>query len=327
MAIFVDEIIVQQWAPPYIFKDVTWFVSIIAGDLHKQSFYCDTYLNAQPGQKRPYLYEPILPFAYVIWAVYGEMRLSGAGRQLKGSIGQNEAIIVFPVLRHGGRHGNLLLDAEIDWAYPFIAVDQAPSVITGREVLGFGKMLMDVEQTAGSDGSRTAAFSVNAFKNEGYFAQNEMQKLIQVSTGAPASPGPGQHLPFPWSDHVPPEMRKHLKPGVEDVLQHSKIATLRAVNLQQLRDAANPLRAAYQALVLSAFAFQDVGGLTFYPDASITTYPVDSTTNHYTGKHMWGGPGADRIWPIKPLTSFSFTCNMTLESVERPYVAPIPASA
>ena len=59
----------------------------------------------------------------------------------RGYTSQNEIFVALPVTRYGLEPRSLWRDASVEFALPFIAVDNSTSAFSGREMLGLPKLI------------------------------------------------------------------------------------------------------------------------------------------------------------------------------------------
>jgi hypothetical protein len=323
---FTSVVSSQQWPPPYTFSDVNFSVFIVQADITAQQRYCRDLLNAQPGQNRPFVFEPLMPFAFVIWAQYGAMRAVGHDDdQDVGYLPQHEIMVTFPVMRFGSRLGNLLLDAAINWAFPYIAVNKVTSVIAGREVLGFDKLFgLFKAHHNDATGTDTLEYSQAGFKQEGFNRPEVPFPVLKIHGGMPSAATSDPRHIFPWSNFVPSFIENKIDPWVSSILRNSVAGTLPVMNFQQFRDGADPDLSYYQSLTSCRMRFDNLNGLPqFWDQSKIEIFPVESLTDSYTGIQLGVGNSSGNPRTIHPFLAVTFNCDMSMHTVGRPYIVPI----
>ena len=257
---FIESTTCYQLPPPYRFSDVATHVFGLEADWQGLSAYCDKFLNGDgnPDWSSPYYFKPVAPFGFLCVAYYPAMEAVIPEYQPAGSWRQNEVYFTFPVVRYW-KIGKLLLPLELNFAIPFIAVDEPGSAIVGREVLGLEKLV--------------GAFEFSRRDGEGTVGPRNWQNLnISIEGTAALAPGsPGRNIKaleitlgdedrefkgdrFPFAD-LRTELSLHA-PNAKDNRDHLvSIPRVRApgllstVTLKQFRDPVHVHRALYQALV------------------------------------------------------------------------------
>ncbi len=122
--------------PPFSFPGVTARVFPLRASMNILSSFCRSYLNVAPAEiceLRPYL-----PYVFLVILDYGRMAIETANL---GWVSQHEVFFAVPLERwHRGRGGRMVFDGWV-LSTPFIFVDNAASLTTGREVYGWPKVL------------------------------------------------------------------------------------------------------------------------------------------------------------------------------------------
>jgi hypothetical protein len=121
--------------PPFSFPGVTARVFPLRASMDLLSAFCRRYLNVAPPEiceLRPYL-----PFVLLVVLDYGQGAVETANL---GWLSQHEIFFAVPLERWHRRRGRMVFDG---WVLntPFIFVDNASSLTTGREVYGWPKVL------------------------------------------------------------------------------------------------------------------------------------------------------------------------------------------
>src|SRR5579859_1658308 len=157
MTHYVQSVASQQVPPPYHFPDVTVNAFIWDADMAPIQVYCDRYLNLGDADERGFIYRPasFWPYGALVIIDYPTMVSSDPNREAKdiqgtpfpdrGFMSQREAFVVFPLLRAGAPLDKALLNTMVEWALPFITVENAMSAICGREMLGIPKFLGKID--------------------------------------------------------------------------------------------------------------------------------------------------------------------------------------
>jgi hypothetical protein len=155
---------------------------------------------------------------------------------------------------------------------PYLIVDSSAAMATGREVWGFAKEVGALEMPSGPSAAARFAAQANLIDKFGPDAHARMATLVEI-----ANPGPCGDLSPSWSSagEAYREVTETLRatstdaPVLDwkgdalllfDLLKGMIAHHVPVVNLKQFRDAADPTRACYQAIVESACTVHAVHG-------------------------------------------------------------------
>jgi hypothetical protein len=291
---FVESVANQQMPPPYHFPEVRAHAFMFEVPMSAVQRYCDTHLNLGSDRDRGFRYVPVpfFPYAALMVVQYPVMMSTCTDRlgynetpfAQRGYVEQNEIFVAIPTLRRGLGPVRAVFDTAIDWALPFVAVDNSTSAFSGREMLGLPKLKGELDIEAGSfPDSFVARARLPGWASEA--AVQELLPFLEITTGPPIGSGPGSvpNRSF-WrllSGHS-------LRRGLETVSAvASSLDTLslglvpdpmHVVALKQFRDAARPDVPVYQALVSARTRYTDLANLAFYneDDAAITFHGYPS---------------------------------------------------
>jgi hypothetical protein len=280
-----------QLVPPFLFKDVTMSVFPLRANLPRLRSFCDAYLNRA---KDLFVFEPFVPYVYLIVLDYGKMATELANM---GWVSQIEVAFSVPLKWMAVRDG---VPRFHDWAVncPFIFVDNELSMTTGREVFGWPKMLTRLEPKSSQwvtepHGVRTVfQVSTKTFAQTFHGDQAEYRPLLSV-----------RQRPVPNFLDAPVDLRGLLEPlaqaprmaqgmlrlglGLAQTLRGvgwKEALRLRApaqagtgrlplsmmrqayantINLKQFRDVSSPWTACYQSLTNTRMGMESIhrGGM------------------------------------------------------------------
>lgn len=156
-----------------------------------------------------------------------------------GSLPDEEAAFWIPLRREGS-----LLP---EYWMPYVVVDQSIAMATGREVWGFWKELGQLRVPKGP--RDRAVFSARAMLFREAGARGSLEKLVEVR-----KEGRLGRLSKPWAGRAFASLVDELfEFGVEG-------QQVPMVNLKQFRDAEDPTRACYQALVRNVCRVTELRG-------------------------------------------------------------------
>jgi hypothetical protein len=348
---FVQSVANQQTPPPYHFPNVRAHGFLIDIPMDAVQTYCDTYFNLGDAKERGFVYRPVAmwPYALLMVIEYPMMINSNRG-QLgyaeipfadRGYASQNEVFLAVPVLRHGAGVANFLLDAAVEWALPFIVVDNTTSAFSGREILGLEKLWGEIDLGAGSyPRGFSVRVSIPGWTSLNSQVMQQMLPIIAVTTGTPLpSVGRASDVTSPWTTLQSPFALKAFEfvAGAFDglcTLSSGLIPSpMNLVALKQFRDARDPHRAIYQALVGARSRYYDVSDLQLYneQDVSITLNPSGSFAE--IARIFAPAPPDPRAAgaetdPVAPLGltargAFSFRANLDFDEMRTVHTFPV----
>ena len=269
---FIEQHGDPQIPPPYSFPNVTIHSFRLAANMGALTELCNARLNIGTRDKRGFEYRPILPF--VDLEVLHYPRMLSANPQFEwGWLTQRECYFRLIVGRYDFTAGGPA-PAEAAVFIPHIFVDNAWSVISGREVVGFPKV-MATFTTPDSENSQTERLypiQVVADVFEKYSVKSTQCRcsIVEIENSQ-VGQGMGDVPPetiWPWG-----VLPKKLDPAWLPFLQDkTRFAT---VQLKQIRDAEQAELACYQALIRAEF---DIGRMELrtLPAAEISIPRYDS---------------------------------------------------
>ena len=156
-----------------------------------------------------------------------------------GSLPDEEAAFWVPLRREGA-----LLP---EYWMPYVVVDQSIAMATGREVWGFNKEMGQLRVPTGPRDRAVFTARATLFAQPG--ARGSLEKLVEVQRE-----GRLGRLSTPWEGRVLAGLADELfEFGVEG-------KEVPMVNLKQFRDAEDPTRACYQALVRNVCRVTEMRG-------------------------------------------------------------------
>ncbi len=296
---YVQSAASQQVPPPYHFPGVTVNTFYFNVSMAKVQEYCDRYLNIGDEKTRGYVYRPLAawPYASVLFLDYPTMiSAAPASEQLgevayadRGAISQTEVFVAIPLMRYGVGAARFITDTTLEWALPFICVGNPMSSVCGREMLGLGKLLADIENTEGKyPDSFRGSISLPGWPDTEPGTKQAMQEFLTIDT-KPVLPTTAGTQPPRRTMASLLEGREAMKllGGVAsaanfiDSFSLGLIPTsMRTVGLKQYRDAAHPHRAVYQALVTCRAQYTRVRDVQFYNERDVDMSFNDAGSFH-----------------------------------------------
>jgi len=344
----------QEVPPPYYFPGVTVNAFVWEAQMDRISAYCDRFFNLGSTKERGFVYKPASawPYAMLMFMQYPMMICSddkeNVGSEVeysnRGYVSQAEVFVAFPVVRYGATAANLVFGTAMEWALPFIVVGNAMSAVCGREMLGLEKLLADIRMQEGPyPGSFVASIHLPGWPKAG--AQQRVTPFLRVSTG-PELP---TYRGSPAASSIWSLLQsREAGWGIDEVANFANllgVATaglaptgMRTVSLRQIRDARDPGKALYQALMSCVTRYSNVREFRFYNEANvdITFSTAGSFGDILRLFHDVPANTPGMKHAIEPKAAFRFQADidfgqmLTLHTfpVDRgPRLAPVPASS
>ncbi|MEK0445384.1 MAG: hypothetical protein RLZZ399_705 [Verrucomicrobiota bacterium] len=123
--------------PPYLSQDVKAQVFVIDADLHALQRFCDERLNVANAETE---YRVLAPFLLVSFLKLDRLSSLNPPDSEKGSLCEQEADF-WMLLAAGHRKNGAFIVERLVWYVPYLWVDNGQALIAGREVFGFPKLL------------------------------------------------------------------------------------------------------------------------------------------------------------------------------------------
>ncbi|HNT75855.1 MAG TPA: twin-arginine translocation signal domain-containing protein [Anaerolineae bacterium] len=258
---------------PYEQRNAHIAAFLLAADAAALREVCDASLN-EPSD-HAVAYAPFGPYALLVYADMQIQSLDERDREM-GWLHETEVGLWIPLIAHKSIAGVRTPD-HIAWLLPYLFVDNPYAIAAGREVYGFAKMWAAVNCVTPFEPGVTAwpEFTVDVwgFEASGPQAEGKLRRLL----AARALDTTDGALPGDWTTWD--AARSALIRQLLDVWAEDKAAALGAppaaawltqleatplVFLKQFRDAADPAKACYQAVIeapLRVTAFRGGGAL------------------------------------------------------------------
>jgi hypothetical protein len=309
MTTFIEQHGDPQIPPPYSFPKVTIYSFRLTANMGALTELCNARLNIGKGEKRGFEYRPILPFVDLEVLHYPRM-LSANPRFNWGWSTQSECYFRLLV----GRYDHAAdgpLPAEAAVFIPYIFVDNAWSVISGREVVGFPKVMASITTPNSEmiEAGRLYPIRVMTDVFEQYSAKSNqcgcpIVEIEHSQVGLATEEVPKGAI-WPWGVFNPRTIDPALLPFLQDRTRFSTI------QLKQMRDAEQSELACYQALVHAEFSVDrlELGKL---PAAEITIPRYDSLRI----EQDLGLMGET----LQPLWQYRVTCDLKYGNVRNLFV-------
>lgn len=323
----------QDVPPPYHFPGVTVHAFIWEAQMQPIQDYCDRFFNLGPAAERGFVYKPapFWPYATLLFLEYPEMISANAHEQDTGEVpycergvtSQSEVFVALPVMRYGTTPTGFITDSELEWVLPFITVSEPWSCVCGREMLGLGKLLADIDIGEGKyPQSFKGSVTLPGWLEERSGVMQGKYPLLEVATG-PTLPTFRavdqerslatllQSRELGWLADNAAALANFVDTASLGLLP----TTMRSVGLKQYRDALDPERAIYQALVTCRSQYSNVSGFKFYDEKDVRIGFSDIGSFHeilQTLLAVEGSPtGADV--PVDAVAAFRFQADINYD--------------
>lgn len=275
----------QEVPPPYYFPGVTVNGFVWEAQMDRVAAYCDRFFNlGANANERGFVYKPApaWPYAMLLFMQYPVM-ISTAQQSIRpeleyserGYVAQTEVFVAFPVVRYGVTPTKFALDTTLEWALPFIVVGNAMSAVCGREMIGLEKLLAEIDMGGGDFPSsfkacvRLAGWPrPNAPQQEEPFLEVETGPTLPTYRGQPAASSVWSLFQSREAGWGFDEMANAAK-AINQLTVGLAPSEMRTVSLKQIRDARDPGRALYQALVTCLSRYSNVSKFVFYNENDV----------------------------------------------------------
>jgi hypothetical protein len=308
--LFIQQAGDPQIPPPYVFKDVSIKSFRLPADGRALVALCDRMLNIGDDKARGFSYRPMLPFVDLEVLTYGRMESQAKGFDMLGHSKQHELLFRLLVVKWEEVLG-IGLPTEIAIFVPYIFVDNTWSVTTGREVIGYPKLLASFELP--STDPYPISVSTDVLAKYGRSTKQERKPLIDIKGKSGKLPDLKAFAFSMWpcgALNLASLGLATLHPLLSNLSQ--PLFRVPIVQLKQIRDAENPAHACYQALVHADFEVERIGEAVPLPPAEITIHEYDSLrVTEILGLQEFS---------VRPTWQYSLTCDLRLGNVKNLYV-------
>jgi hypothetical protein len=302
--------------PPYSFPGVTIRSYRLLAEWSALYALCNQQLNIDTLEKRGFVYFPLplIPLNYVDMEIltYPKLVDDNPETPFRGFITQQECYFRFLVVKYVP-FGLLLIPQEFSMFFPYIAVTESWSMVTGREVIGLPKLLVRIDIPGYP---QNTVVSTETF--DSYSPQAELEWRPMV-TAQPAAPGAVDMtppaLPWPWGNLDLGALDPTHQALFDETFAATGFGAFSTVQLKQFRDAADAEAACYQALLRAEYGVSNIEWMGFTPPSKITIPAYASLSIAETLGLMpaLGSTAADVYY--EPVFEYSLKCDMTYGNV------------
>ena len=289
--------------PPYDFPGITIMIFRLPASLTKLQSLCDECLNIGSLYDRGFEYRAFLNFVDMEIVTYPKMMFAQPPFSSWGYASQQELYFRFYVWKFVSVGGVLFPELIPELFFPFIYVDNSWSMISGRTVIGFPKVMMkfDPEQVLGANPLQIKA-SALALKTFNPNTKLEWQPIVEINPNtsalAPAAPSgswPWIGLGGPIDDPLLDQLMQQAMTSIPDLFS--------TVQLKQCRETAT--NACYQAVINTPFVPSKINFLKPLPPVRITVHP-------YASLDIPKSLGFPQSTPLEPLLQYSVSLDMSM---------------
>jgi hypothetical protein len=321
---YTQSVASQEVPPPYHFPGVTVNAFVWEAHLDHAQAYCDEFFNLGDPEERGFTYGPasMWPYVLLLFIDYPVMIsasptpaniLQATPYSDRGIVSQREVFIALPVIRRGLGAKNLITSSTLEWALPFIVVGEPMSAVCGREMLGLEKLRADIQigESTFPDSFR-GQVSLPGWPSLTSDVMQQMMLFLDVDTG-PAVPTfrGGRDTSSPWTlfrSRAAGDVIDSIATAadfVETMSAGTFPTSMQTVSLKQFRDAANPEKAVYQALVSCRSKYSRIQNFRFYKEEDVHISFSEEGSFGETLKFVELPPGNPSNDPGQAAKSFS----------------------
>jgi hypothetical protein len=338
MTDFVESFATQHLLPPYHSAGATVNAFVFKLAPHVIQSYCDRFFNLGATSQRPFHYEA-LPWARIgILIVTQYPNISSLNEENPehsslharqwDDLQQTELYATIPVARYRVASHNILVDRTIEWVQPFLILDNSTSAFSGREILGLESLYGEIKCAPATDASGfSAKTTLLSWKVFSPTSLQQMLPFVEIQTEPPLAPDAGSAAPVADDESaVWIEELRALIPNLDGLVGGMFPAAMPLAILKQFRDAADPAKAIYQALVTARSRYSSLRNLQFYdPDKCLIQFTegamVDEIISTFLDLRTWAPPLVQavpetpqpKVLPVK--MAFSFTADIDLDEI------------
>ena len=337
---YTQSVASQEVPPPYHFPGVTVNGFVWEAHLDRVQAYCDTFLNLGDEKDRGFSYGPAPTWPYAVMLFIDYPVMISAARTPKnilhatpysdrGIVSQREVFVALPVFRRGIGPGKLIAESALEWALPFIVVNEPSSAVCGREMLGLEKLraLIQTAESSFPDSLRLhvslpgwASLSSTEMQGMMPFCDVDTGPLIPTFRGSPVT----KSLWTLFRSRAAGDLIDSIATVadfIETISAGTMPTSMQTVSLKQFRDAAQPDKAIYQALVSCRSKYSQIENFQFYKedDVHITFHEEGSFGETLRFVELPPGnpshDGAKGSKSFSPKAAFRFNANIDFDNM------------
>jgi hypothetical protein len=296
-----------QIPPPYNCPGVTIQSFRLPSKLAQQQLLVDTYLNIGDIEDRGFYYTACMPFVDMDFVNYPSMSYGLPPLGNMGSISQNELYFRIYVVK-------FVVVLDVFWVpvptimgfFPYMFVDNSWSMVAGREVSGFPKLMASFNSPPQTPNQPLRPYPIAAstlgFANIGPGARAEMLPCITIQ---PLPQGANNNIAIAQKWALSAADLNFLNDPVAAAALETALTAddslLSTVQLKQFRTAGSSTSACFQAIVEGQFSVSNMNFL-IPPPAQIS---INQLATLSIAPAL--GLGAS---PITPISQYAATCDL-----------------
>jgi hypothetical protein len=292
--------------PPYKFPGINIMSFRLQADIAKLQGLCDDLLNIGSLADRGFEYRAFTDFVDMEIVTYPKMLFDEAPYSNWGFASQQELYFRFYVWKFNLFGGLLFPDFLPQLFFPFIYVDNSWSMISGRNVIGFPKVMAQFYPTPVL-GVDPLKIKVSALALDTYSPTTELKwhPIVEINpVSSLAAPLPAAGGPWPFAGLATDTADPILEELLEIFLSELPNA-FQTVQLKQFRDL--PSGACFQAVVNTPFTPYNIDAVNPLPAVSITVREYDSLK-------IPTSLGFPANTPLHPLLQYSVSLDMRMDN-------------
>lgn len=246
-------------AAPLQLCGATMYSFLVGADLTALTRMIDQQLNAVTAASGT-IYRPLLPMAAIVCAGIDQAYSTTPPDSLKGWMGERDFGIWIPVIA-GTMVDGSWRPGRIAWYLPYVFVDNVAAMVTGREIFGFFKQTAALAMPPTP--SAPGMFSIDALVIPTYAPSSQAETLRLVTL---TSAGPSVAPDGGWPSHreAVDAIWDRIKQAffdpahglpitgwdlIKNLIEDIATGDVPMVFLKQFRDAGDPTKACYQAVI------------------------------------------------------------------------------
>jgi hypothetical protein len=248
------DIVIRQ---PLLLREVTTYSFVLSADIRRLAALIDRSLNAPAGGTVRYI--PAGPFVALVCADIGHSQAVEEPDRSKGWMAEKDVAFWIP-LWAGKQVGPLFVPERLVFFLPYVFVDNIAAAVTGRETYGFPKESGILRFPAGPGAEGGFAIDTLIIRAYGASARGDIARLIDIEPAEPEAPPPEADV---WADletglgALGDRLKGLIHTDAIEAAAGAAVEAFRAalrpgarlVFLKQFRDAEDPARACYQAII------------------------------------------------------------------------------
>lgn len=334
----------EQVPPPYHFPGVTVNAFVWPVDIDRVQTYCNNTFNLGRKDERGFVYRPapMWPYATLLFLEYPVMISSNPLAQNigevpysdRGIISQTEVFVALPVIRYGTNAKTMLTQTTLEWALPFIVVGNPMSSVCGREMLGLGKLLANIETGEGwYPDSFEGSIKLPGWPKLDKKCHMEEMEFVKVTTNPVlptfrTSQTPKKSLATLFESReasVAIEEMANVFNFIDDASLAMIPTNMHTVGLKQYRDAVDVERAIYQSIVTCRARYSNLDQFKMYDEADVEIVFNDTGTFHEILEVFLevGSKPSNQPFSIKPVAGYRFMADIDFDEMRVVYSFPI----